>query len=170
MKCPVCKTDGIQTSDKSCSHCHSDLEAFQITGSLKKSFRKRLYFGVTASVLFIAILLMWIVFDASAKNNEPTAVQKQSDTEASWQEKLQLMELKTAKLNDENTSLKERLAKLQEKSVKRQKNYEVQYGESLFTIARKVYGNGYRYQDLAKDNNITDPEQIKVGQVLVIYY
>ena len=46
--------------------------------------------------------------------------------------------------------------------------YTVQKGDSLYSIARKLYGDQKRFKDLAQANNISDPNKITVGQVLTV--
>lgn len=46
--------------------------------------------------------------------------------------------------------------------------YTVQKGESLWMISEKVYGTGYRWTEIAKLNNITDPNVIFTGNVLTL--
>lgn len=46
--------------------------------------------------------------------------------------------------------------------------YTVKEDDTLFTIAEKYYSDGYQYQEIAKANNLTDPDQIETGQVLQI--
>jgi nucleoid-associated protein YgaU len=46
--------------------------------------------------------------------------------------------------------------------------YVVQPGDSLARIARKVYGDPHKYLHLQKANNLADPGQIWVDQVLVV--
>lgn len=46
--------------------------------------------------------------------------------------------------------------------------YTVQRGDTLSRIARTVYGDAYQYPLIQKANNLSDPGQIWVGQVLVI--
>ena len=46
--------------------------------------------------------------------------------------------------------------------------YTVQKGDTLYAIARKFYGDQRRYRDIAKANNLADPNRIYVGQVLKI--
>lgn len=46
--------------------------------------------------------------------------------------------------------------------------YTVKEGDTLFLIAEKYYGDGYRYDMVAKENNLTSVDQIEVGQVLQI--
>ncbi len=46
--------------------------------------------------------------------------------------------------------------------------YTVLEGDTLFTIADKYYQNGYMYTEIAKANNITNPDQLETGQTLQI--
>ena len=50
-----------------------------------------------------------------------------------------------------------------------QKNYyTVVRGDTLWGIAKRFYGNGNRYPEIAKANNIANPDIIHVGQKLLI--
>jgi GH25 family lysozyme M1 (1,4-beta-N-acetylmuramidase) len=46
--------------------------------------------------------------------------------------------------------------------------YIVKKGDTLWAIAQKYYGNGNKYTDIAKANNISNPNVISVGQKLLI--
>ena len=46
--------------------------------------------------------------------------------------------------------------------------YVVQEGDSLWTIARDVYGESGRWQDIAKANGLESSRDLTVGQVLSI--
>ncbi len=46
--------------------------------------------------------------------------------------------------------------------------YEVQKGDHLWKIAEKYYGSGYNWVDIAKENQIAEPNLIEVGQKLTI--
>ena len=48
------------------------------------------------------------------------------------------------------------------------KTYTVQRGDSLFKIAQRFYGDGYKYGLLAAYNGLTNPNALEVGQVLEI--
>jgi nucleoid-associated protein YgaU len=50
--------------------------------------------------------------------------------------------------------------------------YTVQKGDTLWKIAVKFYGNGSMWQKIYKDNasTIKNPNRIKVGQIITIYY
>lgn len=46
--------------------------------------------------------------------------------------------------------------------------YTVVSGDTLWAIAQRFYGNGSRYSEIAKANNIANPNVIHVGQKLLI--
>lgn len=46
--------------------------------------------------------------------------------------------------------------------------YSVKEGDTLFLIAEKYYGDGYKYTEIVNENNLPDINQIEVGQVLQI--
>jgi len=46
--------------------------------------------------------------------------------------------------------------------------YSVGEGETLWSIAEKQYGSGYNWVDIAMTNNLVNPNQISVDQVLII--
>lgn len=46
--------------------------------------------------------------------------------------------------------------------------YTVVKGDSLWTIAVKEYGDGYRWVEIAKVNNLVHPNTIHTGNVLII--
>ena len=48
------------------------------------------------------------------------------------------------------------------------KTHTVVAGDTLFNIAKQYLGDGNRYTELAKANNIANPDHIEVGQVIEI--
>lgn len=46
--------------------------------------------------------------------------------------------------------------------------YTVKEGDTLFTIADKYYQDGYKFPQIAKENNLSDVNSIEKGQVLRI--
>jgi cell division protein FtsB len=171
MKCPVCSASGIPDDALQCPQCLSDLEAFHLTNEIEKSNRRKSVGVILASVLFLVILFIWIftffIDSGDVKDPEKTIDSNEMITLKAENDKL------TADFNalkSENSQLKERLKALAVEKASRQKDYKILYGETLYSISRKVYGNGFKYVDLAKDNKIEDPNQIKAGETLVIYY
>ena len=47
-------------------------------------------------------------------------------------------------------------------------SYTVFYGDSLWTIALRAYGDPYRWVEIAKENNLANPDTIHAGNVLSI--
>jgi LysM repeat protein len=48
------------------------------------------------------------------------------------------------------------------------KSYTVKDGDNLWTIAVDVYGDGFRFIDIARANDISTPDSISSGQVLIL--
>lgn len=48
------------------------------------------------------------------------------------------------------------------------KSYTVTQGDDLWDISVKEYGNGYRWGDIAKANNLVNPNLIHPGNVLML--
>ncbi len=46
--------------------------------------------------------------------------------------------------------------------------YTVQAGDTLWSIAQRLYGDGKRWKDIAQANGITDARKLTVGTVLKI--
>jgi nucleoid-associated protein YgaU len=169
MDCPVCNSSGIADESKKCPHCNADFEAFQLTKEIEQTGKNRLLFGWIATILFFLVLIALIVFFViTPKADQPSEQETQE---------IALLKAdidKTKKQNEDllakNNELSEQLKTKEEVKAKREKVYVVEAGETLFTIARKVLGNGYKYEDIAKDNNISDPDILITGQKLVIYY
>jgi nucleoid-associated protein YgaU len=49
-----------------------------------------------------------------------------------------------------------------------EQDYTVQPGDNLSKISKHFYGDANKYLEIAKANNLEDPDKIKVGQKLVI--
>ena len=67
----------------------------------------------------------------------------------------------------EPTSTKE-VVTVEQTKTDTQMSHVVARGESLWTIAVKEYGDGYRWVDIAKANKLTNPNVIHVGNTLVL--
>lgn len=47
-------------------------------------------------------------------------------------------------------------------------SYSVQKGDTLWNIAVRAYGDGYRWTDIASENNLSDPDIIHTGNNLTL--
>ena len=50
----------------------------------------------------------------------------------------------------------------------KEKSYTVVHGDNLWNIAVAQYANGYRWVDIAKANNLTNPGLIHAGNILTL--
>lgn len=168
MDCPVCNSSGIADESKKCPQCSADFEALQLTKQIEKTSKSRLLFGWIAALLCLIVLVILIVVLLMPKVDKPP----EKDTQEFTQLKTELNVLKkqNESLLTKNKELITQLDTKEKVQAKREKVYVVEAGETLFSIARKVLGNGYKYPDIAKDNNISDPDILITGQKLVIYY
>lgn len=57
---------------------------------------------------------------------------------------------------------------IEERAVEKEipKTYTVKKGDTLYAICKKQLGDGNKYKEVAKKNNISNPNVIRVGQVL----
>lgn len=69
-------------------------------------------------------------------------------------------------LSGEGITTEEEQAKMEK--VELGETYTVKKGETLWEIAEKHYSSGYNWVDIAKENGLTDPNEIEEGQKLVI--
>ena len=103
---------------------------------------------IIASVLFLVVLFIWI-FTFFIGKDDKKSPEKISDSNEMMQLKADREKLTAdlSALKSENTQLKERLKVLAEEKAQRKKDYKILYGETLYSISRKVYGNGFKYFD-----------------------
>jgi nucleoid-associated protein YgaU len=167
MECPVCKSPGLTEDNLVCPSCGSDLEALHMTGVIKKDHRNMKSFGIVVSALLLIALLGWVfsAFNRPLDKDDGLITEFEQVKEA-----LILEQEKNDVLISENDELRSQLSAVQHEKERRKKEYIVREGESLFLIARKIYGNGYRYADIAKANNIDNADQLNAGQKLIIHY
>jgi len=46
--------------------------------------------------------------------------------------------------------------------------YTIQRGDTLWSIAQRIYGNGKRWRDIVKANEGLDPTKLRVGQKVIL--
>jgi nucleoid-associated protein YgaU len=87
-------------------------------------------------------------------NNTATESATQTDTNAGEKEAL--------------TPTTAPLMQKKETGLSSPQTYTVAEGESLWSIAQKVYGSGYNYHDIVTANKIMDPNKLLVGQQITL--
>ncbi|MBN3034041.1 MAG: LysM peptidoglycan-binding domain-containing protein [Bacteroidales bacterium] len=164
MECPVCKKPVPEGMSGSCKHCGADLEALHMITRLQRTDKTKtmlMWMGFLLCALFLVLWLVLILRDGDAVIDDQTA--RQSDP-AIMQQEIEQLQTMNNHLRKQADSLASLIPK------PRKKEYVVSEGETLFLIARRIYGNGLRYVDIVRDNRIGDPDHIRAGTKLTIYY
>ena len=169
MNCPVCQAKGLPDELKKCPQCESDLEVFQLTRKIARGRNTLLSITIITAILLIAVLLYWLL-SGTIGSIDTEEIDRLKMENANLKEALENVNTEKARLLKEVETLKQEAVMEEEEPRKRVEEYTVREGESLYGIARKVYGNGFRYIDLARDNNIKDPDRIQAGQKLKIHH
>ncbi|MBN1340349.1 MAG: LysM peptidoglycan-binding domain-containing protein [Bacteroidales bacterium] len=167
MQCPVCNKSGIPEEAITCPECQSDLQSLHLIEKIDKSHRNRLYLSVILAVALLLVAAAWIFTGLNRSSHgtkESVDAGNALITESTVMSELKAENAALAAANEKLT------AEITQLKAKKETGYVVKEGESLFTIARKIFGNGFRYTEIAEANNIADPNKIVVGQKLKILY
>lgn len=165
--CPVCSKTGIpdfRNENVVCPCCGTDLSIYrkisiaqkslQTSGNNKKS---RLLATITSIIAIASLIACFYMYH----NNTPKSEVDNKDLFA------QINELK-----QENKSLSDSIVVLNKKgqSIER-RTYTVVKGDCPWSISEKVFGDGRRYDELLRLNNMStsnDFNKVKVGETLYI--
>ncbi|MGB9911130.1 MAG: LysM peptidoglycan-binding domain-containing protein [Microgenomates group bacterium] len=71
-------------------------------------------------------------------------------------------------LVEEETVKQETTTETQQETQKLPTLYTVKKGDNLWKIAEEIYGSGYNWVDLAKENNLKNPNILLIGQELKV--
>jgi len=165
MDCPVCKKTAIPDESRFCPSCQADLEVYPIIGQIEKKHRARFWISLVLGLLAIIFLAGWIITSVSGNGkNKLESLRRELSL------KIDSLNMANVNLKAKNDEMSAKLAELPGTKSRQQSTYTVKEGESLFIIARKIYGNGFKYDQIVADNKLADPDKIAAGQKLVIYH
>lgn len=194
MNCPVCKYTGIKTGATTCPKCKSDLEIFQLLENITDEKQgKSLYVWIFGILLVFACsgwAYTYYYYTKTQKvnndivNDQINRQLRQIDKLKSDNDALLLKIIELQKNNNETMSATLTLGKNKETIKKNSPSaggkltasgipgmsyYVIEKGETLQLVAEKVYGNKAKYIKIMSDNNISNADQVVVGQKLKIY-
>jgi len=184
MECPVCKAIVSETDSMKCKGCATDLEIYDLLGRIERKstwHRRSMFFVLILLILVLLAAGSYIfIFSDHNKNHletaEATIRQQQIEIQNLNNEKQVLM-ASLLELRQEVQTLKLRTEKKAETVVQAAEPdqpafheiiHVVRRGESLQRIAKKYYGSGDEYHRIMQDNNIKNPNHIRINQRLKI--
>ncbi len=188
-QCPVCSTKNLKPEDVVCPVCQSDLSSFKLIEKLDQQNER----GSGNRSVFIALIVLiitgwaamfWYVNKTFASDQKDDSLNKalQKISEQNGQLNLQLDSLEM-KLNELNSVPHEIIADsiIEESSMpnieepidstvsdKEVSKYKVKEGETLWSIAKKYYGDGKYYTQIMEDNGMESMKDFKYGMTLNI--
>ncbi len=180
MNCPVCHEPDLDKSTKSCPKCSSDLELLtQIKITRKLLIRKNNTIALLSILLVIAILsAFYLSIKAKStlsgeKEKVSRSLTKEEKVSKNQQYTLDMENQQKAAVSDTIKSFVDATKKSEshDNNEKNQNAIEhiVKKNDNLWRLAITYYQDGYKYQKIAHDNNIENPELLKIGQTIIIY-
>lgn len=161
IKCPVCGKVGIpdyHAEDAVCPQCGSDLSIFRVIDQIPPAGvkKKNVWMPIAAvAILTTAVLGGIIVFDEP----KDSVVIDMSSEIACLQDSIKTL---NAQLDTPIGSISN--APLQSEGFK----YVVRKGDSFWSISKRFYHTGTRYEEVASANGLDSNSKLNVGDTIII--
>ena len=179
MECPVCHQSDLAKEATNCPKCESELKGFSelAAAEVERDKRKK-----SVNILLTIALLIGLGWIMSATMVTPK-FEKSSNDEVSSQEKISAQAQTISDLESEKEVLAMRNNELEEhfqsfevielsedgKSIEQDYVvHVVKEGESLWSIAEEYHSDGFKHDEIAGHNDLSDPHYIKVGDTVII--
>ena len=172
MNCPICKHPDLTVAIPSCPTCGSDIEIFSIINKLDLQIKKLKQTRMALLITFcLGVLLLAFAYTRHKGKteiilNQQTKInylkQKDSVHQANINELKKQLEEKEIQKQTQTT------VTVAKKEISPDARRIVKKGETLWVIAKKELGNGFKYDKIAKDNNLQNPDKLIIGTELKI--
>lgn len=156
-KCPVCGKPGIpdyHNDDVICPQCKSDLSIYRVIDKIPEEKTGFNIWKPISAVALVATAVCGFFLFQNTNNGKQS-----SDGEKK--------EVIIAQLQDSIATLKTDLQEI--KAAPAPYNYIVRKGDSYWSISKKMYGTGTRYEEIAEKNNRTTKTPLEIGDTIKIY-
>ncbi len=179
MECPVCHHPDLAKEATNCPKCESELKGFNelAAAEVERDKRKK-----SVNILLTIALLIGLAWIVTSTMMSPK-VETSGSNEITFQEKISTQAQTISDLESEKEELAMRNSELEEQvqsfeviemsedgeSIER--NYlvhVVKEGESLWSIAEEYHSDGFKHDEIADHNDLSDPHYIKVGDTVNI--
>lgn len=158
MKCPICSHELSEPLPRVCPNCGVDLSLNVNVRNLCREVRRNYRLMLALVVVMLAITLVILLVRRPAPAGQ---VAQPSDS-------LQFYRQQVALLNDSLAYYRHKVATFVATPVSAGEEYVIQPGDNLWLIAERLLGDGFKYIQIARDNQITDPSAIKAGQKIIV--
>lgn len=179
MECPVCHQSDLAKEATNCPKCESELKGFSELDAAEEERNKR---KKSVNILLTIALFIGLGWIMSATMMSPK-VDSSADNETSFQEKINTQAQIISDLQSEkevlamrNNELEEQVQsfeviEMSEDGESIEQDYVVHVvkeGESLWSIAEEYHSDGFKHDEIAGHNELSDPHYIKVGDTVII--
>jgi hypothetical protein len=162
--CPVCGQSGLadfKSQHISCPQCNSDLKPYQLLSAITKTDKRKNRLSLLLAIFSLVIMFVSILLIKSG-------IDTKNDLDISNNQIVQL-EDSVFRLNNKNLSLANKIIEIENQTAQyKYVKYTVRKGDFPWKIAEFFYGDGRKYVLIEKDNNLIQPYNLQVGQVLLI--
>lgn len=162
--CPVCGQSGLadfKIQHISCPQCNSDLKPYLLLSAITKTDKRKNRLSLLLIVFSLVIVFISILFIKSG-------IDTKNDLDISNNQIVQL-EDSVVNLNNKNLSLSNKIVEIEKQTAQNKYvKYTVKKGDFPWKIAEFFYGDGRKYVLIEKENNLIQPYNLQVGQVLLI--
>lgn len=158
MKCPVCGHELSEPLPRICPHCGADLSLNVNVRNLCREVKRNYRLLLALVLVLLAVTLVSLIIRRPAPAGQAT---QPSDS-------LQFYRQQIALLNDSLTYYRSKIATFTVAPASAAEEYIIQPGDNLWLIAERLLGDGFKYLQIARDNQIADPSAIEVGQKIIV--
>ena len=156
--CPVCNKGGLPDYTKIdvvCSQCNSDLKVFRILNTIASDNKRRIYKKLVYILSAIVLVFTVLFFNSNNKiQNIVSENRKLAETVRSQTPFIEGLKNATTPIMDISNHVIV--------------NYTVKRGDNLYKISRFFYGDGNKYHQIVRDNNLEAPYILDIEQMLKI--
>lgn len=163
IKCPVCGKVGIpdyHAEDTVCPQCGNDLSIFRVIDQIPQvGVKKR---NVWMPIAAVAILTT-AVLGGVLLFQEPkvSTIEDQSSRIACLQDSINVLK---SRLEESTATMPETQSSSQSEGFK----YVVRKGDSFWSISKRFYHTGTRYEEVATANGLDSNSKLNVGDTIII--
>ena len=158
IKCPVCGKVGIPdylNEDTVCPQCGSDLSIFRVIDQIPQPVEKKknVWMPIAAAAILVAAVCGGILLFRPAK-----VVQI-----GTHNEQIAMLQDSIGRLN-EKLEVAAQVPTTQSNEFK----YVVRKGDSFWSISKRFYHTGTRYEEVAAANGLDSQSKLTVGDTIIV--